>query len=146
MAKAATEDMPASFEGAIFAVTSGMVGIGTGTGNGFSVVVCGCSLVRCAATVLRDDKRKGVGEEEEEEEEEEAGRWASRRGRRRRVGWKAATGGSPQDRHSNKSRTPCCWRGILIVVVGVVACNRAGGKMGRSSLKVCSLGKPRRQR
>jgi len=66
--------------------------------------------------------RKGCGceegeEEEEEEEEEEAGRWASRRGRRRRVDWKAAIGGRPQDRHSTRRRTPCCWRGILMIVL-----------------------------
>ena len=83
MASEATEDRPASFEGTVFG-TSGMGGTGTDIGCCFSmVVVCGCSLVRCAAMPV-GNTRKGCGCEGEEEEE--AGRWASRRGRRRRVG------------------------------------------------------------
>ena len=102
MASEATDDMLASFEEAVFVEISCLRGTGdTGHGFPFSVVL-GCSLARCTATVLLDEC-KGC---DCEEEGEEASRWASRRGRRR-LGWKAASGGRPQDRHRTRSRTPC---------------------------------------
>ena len=102
MASEATDDMPASFEGAVFVGISGIRGTGD-TGNGFPFsVVLGCSLARWAATVLLDECN-GC---DCEEEGDEASRRASRRGRRR-LGWKAANGDTPQDRHRTRSRTPC---------------------------------------